>query len=83
MSEVTAPSGGDEQGSVAAAVATETPAAIIGEIFDSAAGRPNLASLAEPLKVLWEAGEWRAERIVNTLETIDFGGNKDGKEEAS
>jgi hypothetical protein len=62
---------------------TDGSPAIIKEIFDSAAARPDLASLVGPLKALWKAGEWKAESIVDAVQAIDFGTIKAREDEAS
>lgn len=46
------------------------PDAIIVNIFDTAAAEPELAELAEPLRELWEAGDWEPDSIVATVESL-------------
>ncbi len=61
----------------------DDPPAIIEEIFDAAAARSDLASVAGPLKALWKAGDWKAESIVDAVQAIDFGTIEAREDEAS
>jgi hypothetical protein len=71
----------DKPGGGSSGGMTDGPAAIIGDIFDSAGMRAELAPLIGPLHALWDADQWKSESIVAAVEAIDFGKAESSRQE--